>query len=357
MTVTLTLAPAAGYEPDAVTAYRTGASGTPVSLSGSGATRTFTMPAYGVTVGATFKKTQAQLDREAVDAAQSAIQNGTYRVAQATANDAASIRAWLLNTLNVLFGASHSVQFRSAETPLAGDVTVTAVTSATAGSESAPDGVDGSFAFSVSLARGAATATATFAGGVIIATPHASTPVKRIEALYLGNLNIRILNTGNVATGNLTLALSGANADAFTIIASAIETQGIASLPAGGEMDVALAPRAGLAVGTYTATLTVSGEGLTETVAVTVTHVVTPTGIEPVVETQGIASLQVIQAISVDGGLQVRGLTPGETFAVYNMSGRLIYNAKATAPEQLVPLDVRGIYVVVSGNRRVKTAY
>jgi hypothetical protein len=241
------------------------------------------------------------------------------------------------------------VQFRSSETPIAGNVTVTAITPVVAGTESTPAGVNGSFAFSVSLARGAATATATFANGVIIATPHASTPVKRIEVLYLGNLNVRILNTGNIEIGGLTLALSGT--DAFTL---PVETPnlGVSTLPAGGETDITLTPRANLAVGTYTGTLTVSGDGLTP-VSATITYTVTPTGIEHV-ETQCIASLH---AVSTGGGLQVRGLVPGETFAVYNLSGQLIYKNKAVAPEQFVPLHVRGIYVVASGNQRVKAAY
>jgi hypothetical protein len=148
-------------------------------------------------------------------------------------------------------------------------------------------------------------------------------------------------------TGGLTLALSGANADAFTV-----ETQNLASLPAGGETDITLTPRADLAAGMYTAILTVSGEGLTP-VSVTITYTVMPTGVEHV-ETQNFASLR---AVSANGGLQVRGLVAGETFAVYNMSGQLIYNAKATTSEQFVPLNVRGIYIVVSGNRRVKTVY
>ncbi|MDR1368862.1 MAG: hypothetical protein LBJ72_01860 [Dysgonamonadaceae bacterium] len=50
-------------------------------------------------------------------------------------------------------------------------------------------------------------------------------------------------------------------------------------------------------------------------------------------------------------------MTPGKTFAVYNVSGQLIYSGRATAQEQRVPLNVRGIYIVASGNQRVKVAY
>ncbi|GHT07935.1 hypothetical protein FACS189426_02350 [Bacteroidia bacterium] len=71
-------------------------------------------------------------------------------------------------------------------------------------------------------------------------------------------------------------------------------------------MEITLILRANLAAGTYTATLTVSGDGIAESVTVTY---------------------------------------------------RLIYNGRATAPEQFVPLSVCGVYVAVSGNQRVKTVY
>ena len=226
---------------------------------------------------------------------------------------------------------------------IAGDVTVTAITPATAGTESAPAGVNGSFKFTVTLNKGASNAAATFTGGVIIATPHASTPVKRIELLSLRDLTVRIMNTGNVATGDLTLALSGANADVFTLPATTVS-----SLAVGGETDITLTPRAGLAAGTYTATLTVSAEGMTETVSITYT--VTPTGIENPQSAK-------LYAVSTGSGLQVHGLVSGEVFSIYNMSGRLFFKGKATGAEETVPLRERGIYIVAAGERRVKVVY
>ena len=54
-TVTLTILPDEGYELNVISAYKTDDETTVVALSGSGDTRTFTMPEYGVTVTATFK--------------------------------------------------------------------------------------------------------------------------------------------------------------------------------------------------------------------------------------------------------------------------------------------------------------
>ena len=56
-TVTLTITPDSGYELDAISAYKTGDETTAVTLTGTGNTRTFAMPAFDVTVTATFKET------------------------------------------------------------------------------------------------------------------------------------------------------------------------------------------------------------------------------------------------------------------------------------------------------------
>ncbi|MDR1866454.1 MAG: YDG domain-containing protein, partial [Bacteroidales bacterium] len=342
--ITLTVTPDQGYEindlkvltnPDnPATAVETSH---PTSLQ-----YTFTMPARAVTVTATFRKTQAQLDRESVEAARAAIEGGAYRVAQATANDATTVRTWLVNTLNILFGQSYDIELRSA-TPVAGDITVTTFTSATEGTESNPAGVNGSFGFTVGLAKGASIATATVMSGVIVATPHAMTPVKRIELLP-GNLTVRILNTGNVVTGDLTLTLSGANADAFTLSSGIL-----GSLPVGGETDITLIPRITLTPGTYTSTLTVSAEGMTP-VSVEITYVVTPTGID-------VPQAQTLKAFVIGGILHVTGLVPDEFLSIYNMQGQLFRHEKATATEKRIHLRERGIYVVVSGSRTVKVVY
>ena len=55
-TVTLTIKPDTGYELKSISACKTDDSGTAVLLSGSGDTRTFTMPAYNVTVNAEFQR-------------------------------------------------------------------------------------------------------------------------------------------------------------------------------------------------------------------------------------------------------------------------------------------------------------
>jgi hypothetical protein len=302
------------------------------------------MPGYDVTVTATFGKTQEQWDKEAVEAAKAAIEGGTYRVAQATANNAATVRTWLVNTLNLLFKQSHHVQFRSDGTLIDAEVSITDITPAVAGTEESPAGTDGAFGFTVSLSKGASSATADVPNGVIVATPHVSTPVKRIELLLSGALTLRILNTGNMPTGELALALSGAHADAFTLPSSTL-----AGLPIGGEADITLTPRTGLAPGTYTATLTVSGEALTP-VSQDITYTILPTGTETPQPTPLKAYLQ-------NGTLHISGLAPGKPWRLYSIAGALVYQSIAQSDEGYVTLSVRGIYIVKSGKDTIKVVY
>jgi anti-sigma28 factor (negative regulator of flagellin synthesis)/lipopolysaccharide export LptBFGC system permease protein LptF len=329
------------YSPPTATAgtvyYYAVVTNTNNSVNGS-QTATATSGAATVTCG----QIQSQTDIEAVAAAKTAIENGTYRVTQATANTDAAVKAWLLNTLRALFGQSSDVQLRAATTDAL--LTMVSFTPAIEGTETAPAGTNGSFRYTVTLTRGAATLTTAEITGVIIAMPHASTPVKAVELLQLGATTVRILNTGNIATGDLTLTITGSNAAVF-----ALSTTVQGSLAAGSEADIILSVQAGLAAGTYTATLTATAEGMTP-VSVTITYTVKPTGIDPLQST-------LLKAWVSNGDLHVSGLVEGEVLSVYNMRGQLVYNGKATTAEQRINLRERGIYVVVSGNRRVKTAY
>jgi hypothetical protein len=152
---------------------------------------------------------------------------------------------------------------------------------------------------------------------------------------------VRLFNTGNLPTGELTLTLTGVGAGEFTL-----STTAPGSLEAGGEADIAFTVQAGLAPGVYTATLTATAEGMTP-VSTAITYTVTPTGTEVVTATA-------LHAYAADGGLQVSGLIPGELLTIYTMQGQLVYKGKAIANEQHVPLYGRGVYIVVNGNRTVK---
>jgi hypothetical protein len=199
---------------------------------------TFTMPAYGVTVTATFR-VAPHPDRQAVDEAKYVIEHADFAVAMSTANTQEGVRERLVGLINTLLaGKGVTISLN--------DVTVSSFTAATAGTDNAPAGVNGSFTFTITLAKGGHTASASTSGTVTVSDPSAN------EAM------------------------------------------------------------------------------------------------------QGIASLH---AVRTSDGLLLRGLVAGEAFSLYSVSGQLHYTAKATDSEQRVRLNQRGVYIVVSGNRRVKAVY
>ena len=329
------ISPVSGYELDMISAHKTGDQSTVVTLSGSGATRTFTMPAYGVTVTATFIKSQATLDSEALTAIKVAIEGGTYRIAQATGNMENDVKIWLVNTLNTLFGQSHSVQFRSAMLSTVGDVKITTLTPATAGTEGNPEGVNGSFKFTVDLFKGEIELTTSEVSGIIIATPYIETPVKNIELMQLSNFIIRITNTGNIVTGNLNLVLSGENADVFTLSATTLN-----GLTIGEEVYITLTPRDNLVQGTYTAILTVSGEGL-ESKSIEIIHNVTDSDIDDVVANQlSIFPNPAQNDIFIKSNLSI------EKVEIYSLSGELLMQENNFNEKISVSVLLRGVYLL-----------
>ena len=101
--VTLTVSPEMGYESDAITVHRTGSPATTVSLSGTGNTRSFTMPAGNVTVDATFRKTAQQTLWEK---ARAIIENAAYNVQQQYAGTPEQLAGYLANYINGLLSAA-----------------------------------------------------------------------------------------------------------------------------------------------------------------------------------------------------------------------------------------------------------
>lgn len=160
-TVTLTVTPDAGYTLASISVRQTASPNATVSLGGSGNTLTFTMPAYAVTVTATFSELPNP-DRDAVEDAEWLIEHAGFTAPQSAAGTTTGVRIWLVDAINILiYSTCISVTIN--------DVTVSGFTSVVAGTESQPAGTNGSFRFSVSLAKGGYNATATNSG-VITAT-------------------------------------------------------------------------------------------------------------------------------------------------------------------------------------------
>ena len=205
-TISLNISPSAGYELETISAYRTGTPSTIVTLNGSGNARTFTMPAYGVTVTATFKKTQDQIDKEAIEAVKSAVEGGSYRIAQATGNTEADVKTWLVATLNELYSQAYGVQFRSTNSVITGDVEITAITPAIAGTANIREGINGSFKYTVTLSKNNVTLKTSEVSGVIVATSYTTI---HITGISLDNKTVSLLVD---ATEQLTATIFPENA-------------------------------------------------------------------------------------------------------------------------------------------------
>jgi hypothetical protein len=72
----------------------------------------------------------------------------------------------------------------------------------------------------------------------------------------------------------------------------------------------------------------------------------------------GIGTLQnVLTTKLVNGVLKISGLTAGEQVNIYNAQGAIIYRQTAQVAEQNILLPVRGVYVVVAGEKKIKIVY
>jgi hypothetical protein len=74
----------------------------------------------------------------------------------------------------------------------------------------------------------------------------------------------------------------------------------------------------------------------------------TPTGTEP------LAQPTPLSAYVQNGRLYITGLTPGQSWSLYSITGALISNKTPTTSEAELSLPARGIYIIHSGNNTIK---
>jgi len=109
-------------------------------------------------------------------------------------------------------------------------------------------------------------------------------------------------------------------------------------------------PKTGLAVGTYTATVTVSDNSkINESFNLSFK-------VEPgsSIETP---QANPLNAYVYDGLLYVSGLTVGETLRIYDVMGISLYEGIAASGEMNIPLKKQGMYIVQTKNNSIKIAY
>jgi hypothetical protein len=62
----------------------------------------------------------------------------------------------------------------------------------------------------------------------------------------------------------------------------------------------------------------------------------------------------VLRIAPADNGIFISGLTPGETFSIYTLQGQLVYQSKASSPEERIYLREKGVYILKHKERTCK---
>ncbi|MDR1624133.1 MAG: choice-of-anchor J domain-containing protein [Tannerellaceae bacterium] len=257
----------------------------------------------------------------------------TYTVNQAVANTGIQVTGWLerhINNLLLSSGVTISVD----------DITLDAFTAAVAGTEAAPAGTNGSFAFTVSFALNGASETTGSLNGTI--TPITYTPPVSEEIFYtlnIPNAEGLIMNLGagaHAVSENTFVTLTFQAAEGYSIAGIHVYANGVEQ------------------------TLEVNGEGLYELALGYLSGDITIT-VDGIAESGSVGIMAspengVLSVVKADGGLHVYGLKPGTEFRIYNVSGILVYQGKAIETEQFIPLRDRGFYIIVSNGSSVKAA-
>ena len=192
--VTLTVQPDQNYELAEIHAFKTGDSQETVALvQGQDGTYTFNMPAYDVTVTASFRAVVLPPDEDqaAVDAAAAKIAAERYVAQQEEANTESQIQEWLTNKISAMEEMDG----------ITANVTVEAFEAAVAD----PNGSDGSFAFKVTLMKGEATAQTELVQGTIERTPYSS-------GSNGGSSSYRITVDKDIENGKVTVSHKSASA-------------------------------------------------------------------------------------------------------------------------------------------------
>lgn len=120
--------------------------------------------------------TEKNASQKAVEAAKTAIEEGTYTMTQDTANTEETVKAGLVGRINALSGVN-STGITVAEA----DITVGSFNAATAGTAENRKGTDGKFTFTVTLTKGGANAITTDRTGIITATPYTKPTITTVS--------------------------------------------------------------------------------------------------------------------------------------------------------------------------------
>jgi hypothetical protein len=146
-----------------------------ITLSAGSALTAETARTSEKTVAVTATPYTGNSNADAVAAAKSAVEGGTYTYTQAEANDEAAVKAKIAAQINAL----QAVQDAGVNAVTPADITLSGFTAAQTGTASNPAGANGSFTFTAALTKGTQTATTAAQTGAITATAYTAPVVTK----------------------------------------------------------------------------------------------------------------------------------------------------------------------------------
>jgi len=164
-------------------------------------------------------------------------------------------------------------------------------------------------------------------------------------------LSVSIENIGNQPTGTLTIALSGTNASSF-----ALSRTSVPSIDVAGTNNFTVVPNTGLSVGTYTATVTVTGgNGISENFNVSFTVTPAPPTSIVVVETGHAPFLQVHPNPFSDE-IHIVNAEIGQMLYVLNVSGIVVHTQRIMRQNETIQLGHLpvGTYILRVGEQSIR---
>jgi hypothetical protein len=302
------------------------------------ATYSFTMPGNAVTLTAHFELDQDLLDLQDVNAVYALIISATYVTTQAEAGTGALAVGKIQAIIDAIAATHPGVSV---------SITPHTYILPSAGTESNPDGINGSYSFTVMVSKGSASRTTGMLSLTITTLlVNAETPeiiTHPQSAVYAQNDAAAALTvTASVGDGgelsyqwykNFGSAIVGATGSSYLPPTSETGTNFYYVTVTNTNASVNGSKTA--TISSYQATITVT----------------VPTS----TETPGIDNA--LRAYVRDGMLHVSGLSVGKTWSVYCFDGTLLYQNTASGSEASIAVSAHGMYLVKSGNETLKVVY
>jgi hypothetical protein len=83
-------------------------------------------------------------------------------------------------------------------------------------------------------------------------------------------------------------------------------------------------------------------------------RILDPDGKMRTTEAEESVATDLLRIASADNEVFISGLTPGEPFSIYTLQGQLIYQAKASSPEEHIYLQDKGVYILKHKDKAYK---